>query len=137
MSRNSSQSPPPAYESSTRERNPFFAHDKRYPISPPLTPGFRKDSNGATNTRKDDGSYMYVEAQSEYGGHNPNVDDLEYQQGHFVQTYEELQAKKLKDAKLKNRIRRFRFVVRLVDLGCRYCYPRRNVNWTVLWLLVF
>lgn len=71
--------------------------------------------------RKDDGSYMYVEVQTEYGGHNPTVDDLEQQRSPFVQPgYEELQAKKIRDAKLKNRIRRFRFLVRLADLGCRY-----------------
>ena len=123
MSQYSGHSPPPAYETPKTERNPFFPADKRYPLSPPLTPGFRKDNNGTTNMRKDDGSYMYVEVQTEYGGHNPNFDDLEQQRSPLVQGYEELQAKKLRDAKLKNRIRKFRFFVRLADMGCRYTPP--------------
>jgi hypothetical protein len=118
MSQYPGNSPPPAYET-PRTENPFFSNDKRHPLSPPLTPGFRKDSNGTMNTRKDDGSYMYVQVQTEYGGHHPNVDDLEQQGSPLVPGYEELQAKKLRDAKLKNRIRRFRFFVRMADLGCR------------------
>lgn len=123
MSQYSGHSPPPAYETPKTERNPFFSADKRYPLSPPLTPGFRKDSNGTTNMRKDDGSYMYVEVQTEYGGHNPNLDDYEQQRSPLVQGHEELQAKRLRDVKLKNRIRKFRFFVRLADLGCRYTSP--------------
>jgi hypothetical protein len=113
-------SPPLAYETPKPDKNPFFSHDKRYPLSPPLTPGFRKDTNGTTNMKKDDGSYMYVEVQTEYGGHNPNFDDREQQRSLLGPGYDELQAMKTKDAKLKNQIRRFRFFVRLADFGCRY-----------------
>jgi len=119
MSNYPGHSPPPAYESPKMEKSPFFSHDKRYPLSPPITPGFRKDTNGTTNLRKDDGSYMYVDVRTEYGGHNPNFDDMELQRSLLSPGYDELQAMKSKDAKLKSRIRRFRFFVRLADLGCR------------------
>jgi hypothetical protein len=62
---------------------------------------------------------MYVEVQTEYGGHNP-FDDREQHRSLLGPGYDELQAMKTKDAKLKNRIRIFRFFVRMTDLGCRY-----------------
>jgi hypothetical protein len=121
MSRYPGHSPPPGYETPPREHNPFFARDKRYPLSPPLTPGFRKDSSGSAQGQKDDGSYMFVgEVRTEYGGHNPSVDDLEQQRSLPIQGFEELEAQKIKDAKLKGRIRKFRFILRLANLGCRY-----------------
>ena len=120
---------PPAYASPAGEQFPFFPRENRAPPSPPLTPVFQQGritKPPAMPVRRGSGKYQYFEIQSDYTGHNPDFDD--YPIGFNTSTprtptfreLEDLQLRKGRDAKLKSGIRKFRFFVRLADLGCRY-----------------
>jgi hypothetical protein len=106
-------------------------------LSPPLTPSFSKLKEGTTNTTRLPPSPAlsfrtdsYLQRAASYRNYGSEMDESYPLTDHRpyatpLQVADlDVRTRREKDEKLKTHIRRFRFIVRALNLGCRFFHSR-------------
>jgi hypothetical protein len=128
MSLNSPRLSRPSFPSPRSEAAPLYR--PRAPISPSI-PSYQRAWNPPDSGASSPALNFKREPPSRPVSYRSYVDyDEEYpltnMDGAVYQADAELERNAKWDERLKKHIRRFRFVVRLLNLGCRYCFLIRR-----------